>query len=405
MSVEWLRLELGGIGPMKRFTWVVAVMLMAMPAWAAKKVTVQQLRDMLVEMQQAKKTDEEVASALKQVVLSEELTRSTMNSLVGYVPGKYSTEQIYVLEARSVTLPPPADDLPNAAAPDDATQKAMLDKAADFAVKTYGGLPHLVATRTMIRFQDHVDPGPIASGLHSGAVADAGSNPNLVAPNQFVHYINSTEAQVDFVNGAEKNPLPQDKGQWGANGMLALMGQAPVLSTVFAEAQKAGKIRFLRWEIVNGKQAAVFAFNVDKKNTHYAVMDCCFPDVSQSGIANFSSASRPGGGGVKGNLQTSTSYNFYKTTVPYHGEIFINPETGIVVRLITQAEFKNSDVVHQEDQRIDYGPMTVGDKMLVVPVRSVINVEDVPGGDSGAANFSLRHTFFTAEYKDFHTAS
>jgi hypothetical protein len=62
-------------------------------------------------------------------------------------------------------------------------------------------------------------------------------------------------------------------------------------------------------------------------------------------------------------------------------------------------------VVHQEEQRIDYGPTQVGDKTLVVPVRSVIIVEDVPGGDSGAANFSLRHTMFTAEYKDFHTGS
>ena len=91
---------------MKRFAWIVVAMLTAMPAWGAKKVTVQQLRDMLVQMQQAKKTDEEVASALKQVVLSEELTRPAMNSLVEYVPGKYSTEQIYVLEARSVTLAP-----------------------------------------------------------------------------------------------------------------------------------------------------------------------------------------------------------------------------------------------------------------------------------------------------------
>jgi hypothetical protein len=359
---------------------------------------------MLVQMQQAKKTDEEVASSLKQVALTEELTRPMMNSLVDYVPGKFSTEQIYVLEARSATLPPPADDLPTVAAPDAGAQKAMLDKAADYAAKTYSALPHLSATRTMVRFQDHVEPGPANSGLHSGAIGDAGANPNLVMPNLFVHYINSTEAQVEFVNGAEKNPLPQERGQWGANGMLALLGQAPVLTTVFDEAQKAGKIRFLRWEMVNGKQTAVYAFNVDKKNTHYAVNDCCFPDVSQSGRVTFSSASL-GGGGAKGNMQTTTSYNFYKATVPYHGDIFVNPETGIVVRLITQAEFKTSDVVHQEEQRIDYGPTQVGDKTLVVPVRSVIIVEDVPGGDSGAANFSLRHTMFTAEYKDFHTGS
>ena len=389
---------------MKRLAWMVVVMLTAIPAWGAKRVTVQQLRDMLVEMQQAKKTDEEVASALKQLVLSEELTHSTMNSLAGYVPGKFSTEQIYVLEARSATLPPPADDLPTAPVPDEATQKAMLDKAGEYAAKTYEALPNLTATRTMVRFQDHVEPGPAASGLHSGAIGDAGANPNLVAPNQFVHYINSTEAQVDFVNGAEKNPLGTPKGPWDPKGMLALLGQAPVLSTGFDEAQKAGKIRFLRWETVNGKQAAVFAFNVDKKNTHYAVNDCCFPDVGQAGRVFFSSAST-GGGGAKGNLQTTTSWVFYKATVPYHGEIYINPETGIVVRLITQAEFKDSEVVHQEDQRIDYDPMQVGDKTLVVPVRIVINVEDVPSGDSGAATFSLRHTMFTAEYKDYHAGS
>jgi hypothetical protein len=389
---------------MKRYCLVAVLMLTAMPAWSAKKVTVQQLRDMLVQMQQAKKTDEEVASALKQVVLSEELTSSTMNSMVEYVPGKFSTEQIYVLEARSATLLPPADDLPTAGAPDAAAQKAMLDKAAEYAAKTYGVLPHLAATRTMVRFQDHVEQGPIASGLHSGAISDAGANPNLVTTNQFVHYINSTEAQVDFVNGAEKNPLGEPKGPSDPKGMLTLLGQEPALSTVFDEAQRAGKIRFLRWQLVNGKQAAVFAFNVDKKNTHYAVFDCCFPDVSQSGRVFFSSAST-GGGGARGNLQTTTSWNFYKATVPYHGEIYINPESGIVVRLITQAEFKNSDMVHQEDQRIDYGPEQVGDKTLVVPVRTVINVEDVPNGDSNAANFSLRHTMFTAEYKDFHAGS
>ena len=43
--------------------------------------------------------------------------------------------------------------------------------------------------------------------------------------------------------------------------------------------------------------------------------------------------------------------------------------------------------------------------MLVVPMRAVINVEDVPNGDSGAAIFSpLRHTMFTEEYKDFQPA-
>src|ERR1700683_2918696 len=133
---------------MKRCCLVVALMLMAMPAWGEKKMTVQQLKEMLVKMHQDKKTDEEVAAALKQVELSEQLTRATMNSLMDYVPDKSATEQIYVLELKSATLPPPAEDLPTAAAPDTATQKAMLDKAEEYAAKTYGALPNLTATRT-----------------------------------------------------------------------------------------------------------------------------------------------------------------------------------------------------------------------------------------------------------------
>jgi hypothetical protein len=107
---------------------------------------------------------------------------------------------------------------------------------------------------------------------------------------------------------------------------------------------------------------------------------------------------------AKGNMQTNTSWKNFKTTVPYHGEIFVDPDTGIVVRLVTQAEFKTSDLVHQEDHRIDYGPVAVGDKKLVLPVKSVINTEVVPNGDSGAGKYSTRHTLFTAEYKNYQLA-
>src|ERR1039458_9822113 len=81
---------------MKRFAWILVVMMLASPAWAAKKITVQQLKDMLISLQQGRKTDADIANELKQVELTEELTRSAMNSLVSYVPGASSTEQIYV---------------------------------------------------------------------------------------------------------------------------------------------------------------------------------------------------------------------------------------------------------------------------------------------------------------------
>ena len=397
---------------MKRLGLLLILALAAMPAWCAKKITVDELKNTLATMHQANKADADVANALKQLELSEQLTRSMMNSLVADVPGPLSTEQIYVLEARSAALPPPTSDLPSTAAPDATTQKAILDKAADYVSKTYGQLPALSATKTTIRFQDNVEAAAPSSGMH-GSAQDISTGSAFVSPYQFIHYINSTDAKVASEHGAEKMPSEKDKTPWGANKMIALETPDPSLESVFSEAQGAEAIKFLRWETVNGKPAAVFSFDIPKKKGHYALDVCCFPDVEQAGSVHFSGQMGTGvpggaaasGGGAKGNFQTSTNWNDYKATVPYRGEFFIDPDSGIVVRMITEAELKPSEVVHQVDERIDYGPVTVGGKTVVVPVRTIVNTEVVPNGDSGAAGkFSIRRTLFTSEYKDYQPA-
>lgn len=391
---------------MKRLELISIILLAASPAWAAKNISVQQLTDLLKSDQQAKKPDVDVANDLKEVTLSEALSRAAMNSLAEYLPGAHATEQLYVLEARSAILPPPPADIPSTPAPDAAAQKAILDKAADYATKTYAQMPKVTATRTTVRFQDNMQAAAASSGMHSGAIDSASSDPNLATANEYIHYINSTENPVEFQNGVESNPLAKDKTPWGANRMIALLGNSPSVSSVLEEAQATGKIAFLRWETVNGKPAAVFSFSVDKKKTHYAVNYCCFPDVDQAGMMSYSARSQGASPSAHGNLQTATSWHNYKATVPYHGEIFIDAETGVVVRLITQAEFKAAEVVHQEDQRIDFAPVPVGSKTLVLPIKTVIDTEVVPNGDSQAAGkFTLRRTLFTSEYKDYQPGS
>jgi hypothetical protein len=188
------------------------------------------------------------------------------------------------------------------------------------------------------------------------------------------------------------------------------------LSVILQDAQAAGSIQWLRWELINGKRAAVYSFKVPITNSQLAVDVCCFPQSIQIGVARFYTAfdativagqeAAPGGaGGATGNFQTNTNYNqHFKATVPYHGEIFVDPETGIVVRLITQAEFKASDEVQQEDQRIDYSPVMIGARALVLPVKTVLNTVVAPNGDTGAARFTTRRTLFISEYKNYQTA-
>lgn len=392
---------------MKKLTWFMALLLATVPAWSSKGITVGQLEDLLRSLQQQKKSDADVATALKQVELSEELTVSTMNSLAQFVPGQLSTEQIYVLAARSANLIPPASDLPSAPPPDAATQKVILDKAAGYVTGVYDRLPALIATRTTIRFQDNVDVVAPSSGV-KGSVTDVITTPGFSNGAYYIHYINSTEAQVTSVHGVEKLPEGKDKTLWGANKMIALEQPDPSLGAVFQAAKAAGNIQWLRWELVNGTKVAVYTFSVPNKNARLPINVCCFPDLVQTGIARFySSTTGPllgggsGVGGVSGNMQTTTNWHNYKTTVPYHGEFFIEPSTGIVLRMIVQNELKPSEVVHQLDTRIDYGPAKANGQLLLVPVRTIINTVVVPNGDSGAGGYTTRCTLFTSEYKDY----
>jgi hypothetical protein len=415
---------------MKRFGWILVLLMMTAPAWAAKTLTIQQLKDLLVSMQQSHKSDAEVATKLKQVELSEELTLSTMNHLLINAPGPQTLEQIYVLEARSADLAPPASDLPATPAPDAAAQQAILAKAAAYVTTVYAQTPALTATRTTLRYQDNMEVVAPGSGISSGAKSlETGS----LFSNPATSYFHSTEALVASEHGAEKLPSEKDKTAWGANKMITLRQPDPSLGSIFQQAQAAGSIKWLRWELVNGRQVAVYSFGVPKEDSRLEVDICCFPNVNQAGDAAFyqvmtnelpvvyvsasygsqapgadngdmGGAAQSTGGGVKGTFQTNTEWRDFKAIVPYHGELFINPGTGIVVRMIVETELKSDEVVHQMDTRIDYGPVRAGDRLLVAPVTTFINTEVAPNGESSAGRYCTRRTMFISEYKDYRPA-
>ncbi|MFZ0394992.1 MAG: hypothetical protein WCF17_19605 [Terracidiphilus sp.] len=393
---------------MKRLVWIALMLLVAVPAFpAAKKITIAELKDMLATMHAQNKSDQQVADALKQVQLSEMLDRATMNAFAGEVPGKFSTEQIYVLEARSALLPPPAAAIPTTPALSAAAQQAVLSKAAAYASGLWSKMPDLTATKTTLRFQDNMEALADASSMHGGSTD---SDPGLfVNPYNYIHYINSSDTPIGLDNGAER--VPEDKTQWGRNKMIQVMDPDPDLATIFQEAKQYGDLTWERWEVVNGKPAAVFSYDVPKKKARMTVDVCCFPEIEQAGIATFTGSQFGSGatggtassaGGAKGNLQTNTSWSPYKEkNVGYHGEFFIDPDTGIVVRMNTIDEQKSSDMVHQLDTRIDYGPVIVGGKAFILPVRSIMITEVVPNGEAGAGGISTRTTLFTSEYKNY----
>ena len=405
---------------MKRFGWIVLLVAMGPTLLSAdqKKMNVAEFQDMLTGLHNSQKTDEQVANELKQIELTEELTPAAISSMVPLINGPLSTEQMYVLEARSSMLAPPDTDLPKTAAPEVAAQQALLAKAQDYAAKTYPQLPPLTATRLVARFQDGVET--IESYTGNKVKTQNDNDPLWQQIRQYIRLMNTHTDTVEIDNGIEK-PGGKDTIQWGRNGIVNSMLPFIPLNALTSEAVSSGNPKFLRWETINGHQTAVFAFTVDKKKSHYALNYCCFPDTESVGGGLYGGNGAKGGGASSGasgslsasplahpagngNLSNVSNWKPFNAKSGYHGELFLDPDSGIVLRTIVEAEFKPSDYVHYEDIRVDYAPMPIGDKNLYVPVRSFTIAEVVPNGDSFASHYAARHQIVTQDYKDFQPA-
>jgi hypothetical protein len=371
---------------MRRFVWILLLLVAGAPLSFAKKVTVQELKDTLARLHQSYTSDEDVANRLKDLELSEELTVSVRNSLTQYLPGPLTVAQVDILQGRSSTLAPPPADLPADAAPDAATQRDILAKAKDYVQKNNMQNPHLTATKTITRYQDDA--------------ANTSNTPGLTVsgPDTYTQLVDERTDQVESEKGIEKPAASKNKTKWGQNGQISEGEPGPNLSAVLAEAS-AGKLDWLRWQTIDGRQVAVFTFAVDKKKSHFDVNYCCFSESeTQTNIAQSSA----GVSTSPGDIQTLTSWNLFKKVVPYHGELFIEPSTGRVVRVVTSAEMKPADAVHREDMRIDYEQVVVGGKEYTLPAESFTINEVVPSGNSGLAGYTVRHTLFSVKYQGYH---
>lgn len=365
----------------------------AMPVWAAKKATIQDLRLLVKSLQETRKGDAEVATRLKEVDLGEQLTTPTRKELEQLVPGPDSVEQLVILQGRTAMLPPPAAELPTAPAPDTATQKAILSKAVEFVTNVYMKNPRVSAVRATTRYQDGVTQIATNSGMTNNMPSD---RRNWEPINKYLLPLGTTRSTTEMEKGAElPRPVKQD-APWGRNGQISEGGPGPILSVILQEAAASGTIRWERWEVVRGHQAAVFAFNVPKKKAHYEVHYCCFPVTQDTG--------RMGYEGTGANLQFNVTWKDFRSMVGYHGELYVDPNSGTILRVITEAELKPTDFVHQEDMRIDYGPVAVHGETYVLPIEAFTLNEVVPNGDNYAARYSVRHTLFHMTYSEYQLA-
>ena len=136
-----------------------------------------------------------------------------------------------------------------------------------------------------------------------------------------------------------KTPGPEDR-------YLITRGTfGPFLGWVSDAIAVPDALTWSRWEKSGNELRAVFRYHVPVEKSRFQIKGCCLPD----------------GGEVKGFIKTAG----------YSGEITIDPQSGAILRLVFRADLTAIPPLVRSDIMVEYGPVDIGDKSYICPVRSV----------------------------------
>jgi len=374
------RIQLGAA-----LAFLLASAAIPFPAWAAKRMTVEQLQQTLAAAQSSHRKDDDLVQQLADVELVSRVGSAALQQLLAASAGPKTTAELRALADASVFLDPPAGEIPTTPAPDLAAQKAILGKTIHYVARTLPTLPDFVATRVTQHFDDLpqvLEPGgwPTRAGLHLDGASQM--------PIAYHDGRETDDPSVALTKeaGIKKVDQPQAKSQAqakstdavdnksstasGASSGLTSWGEfGPILGVVLVDAAK-GKLSWSHWEQRDGKPAAVFQFAVNRSVSHYNVQYCCVTSREViGGSYGTSGGGRESQQANQGMLRAGLSV-FHEIT-GYHGNFSVDPDTGTILRIAIEADLKSDDPIQRAAIMVEYGSVKIGDNTYICPTRSI----------------------------------
>ena len=348
-------------------TWaLVGVLVGLVPqAYAARPVSVAELEQVLTASRSL--PDGELASQLSDLQLTERLSWGRMSRWRAGLGGAKSQRALLGLADRSAFLEPPAGEIPDRAAPDVAEQRRILGLTANYVSKAIPQLPSFYATRITTHFENSPGSGEATPGSEGGSL----------------HAVQISRTTVQYRDGqeiVEPGPVKVEKTKQREHGLRTWGAFGPVLGLVLVDAAQ-NKLGWGHWEQGANGPLAVFRYAVPKDKSHYEVRYCCIAESY--------------------GLETKS----FQEMSGYHGEMAVDPATGIIARLTLEAELETGDPISRAAIAVDYGPVELGGKTYICPSRSVSisvaktvrNMQD-PSGHSwrtmGPRQMLLNHVDF-----------
>jgi cell division septation protein DedD len=349
---------------MRRLILLVVLAVTVLPAGAAKPTTVEQLERTLAADTAAHRADADIALQIGTMKLSERLTDATLARFAAKLtPGPKTVLALRLLADESLFLDPPAAELPATPAPDSATQQRILEKTRAYVVQTLPHLPDFFATRTTFRFDDSpqtlVENGwPVRAGLHL-----SGTSSREITFRDDQEVPDPDPKTLKAKAGAVKTPQEL--------GIRTLGGEfGPMLALVLIDSEK-GSLNFNHWEQGSKGVIAVYRYSVPRAASHYVLNYCCERPQTAGGRGGGRGRRGGGGAGAQALSQPDAKAQPYITTPGYHGSLFIDPVTGVILRITLQPDLPERGLLARADNIVDYGPVEIGGRNYIRPVRSL----------------------------------
>jgi hypothetical protein len=343
---------------MRNMLFLLALLAAAMPATAAKRMTVDELKQAILLAQTMHRPDDVVLQQLAEVKLTARLTGAQLAQMVAACPGPKSVQAIHAIADQSSFLDPPADALPARPAPEQSVQKAIVARAIDYMLHAVASLPNFLATRVTEHYVDTL------RGLE-GQVSEARGG---------LFLMNTYSAPIAFRDGRESDDpallasaefadrKSRSKDAIGPPAQSAELGMSswgdfgPILAVVLLDSAH-GKLDWARWETEDGKPVAVFQFAVDRAASHYQVNYCCEASSSTVDYKNSSANDR--------------RLSVVALKPAYHGRLEVDPDTGAVLRISVEADLRKEDPIQRASLMVEYARVQIGAGKFLCPTRSV----------------------------------
>ena len=305
------------------------------PRPGIEKVTVAQLEEMV-------HAQTDLLRKLENLELTERLSTPRLDALLSMIHSERERQALTADAALSLALAPPPDEIVNRPPPPPEEQHAMLGRTFEYLQNVTPKLPDFYALRNTVRFEE-----PLGRDIESW---------KMLHPDQTLHFAAGEHATVLYRNGHEE---VEKKKKIGKRPVVRVMRArdletsgtfGPILAYVWtAAASSPRNLIWKRWERGKYGDLAVFSYRAASPNLGPDITYCCLPE---------------------GNGTT-----LYQNKADTYGEFAINPDTGAMMRIVTNADLneeRDPDVPLIRSQiMVEYGPEELGGKTYICPQRSV----------------------------------